>query len=98
MNSPDYSRIQVPVLAFFRLPKALEDQLRLYPPKNAEERTAIEQVYAADMDYVKRSIAKVRSGVPDARVIELVGASHYIFLSNEPDVLREIRAFLATLH
>jgi len=98
MHSPDYSRIRVPVLAFFSLPKALEVQLRLYPPNNEKERNAIEQVYAADMSYVKGSIARLRTGVPDARVVELVGANHYIFLANEPEVLREIRAFLATLH
>jgi len=97
MRSPDYSRIRVPVLAFFSLPKALEVQLRLHPPDNAEERSAIEQVYAADVDYVKRSIARLRAGVPDARVVELVGANHYIFLSNEPEVLGGIRAFLLRL-
>ena len=98
MRRPDYSRIRVPVLAFFALPKPLEDQLQRYQPKNAEERAAIERVYAADVDYAKTSIGKLRSGVPDARVVELVGANHYVFLSNEPEVLREIRPFLADLH
>lgn len=98
MRKPDYSRIRVPVLAFFALPKPLEDQIQRYHPKNAEERAAIEQVYAADVDYAKASISKLRSGVPNARVVELVGANHYVFLSNEPDVLREVRPFLADLH
>jgi len=31
-------------------------------------------------------------------VVELWGADHFVFLSNEVDVLRELRAFLATLH
>jgi hypothetical protein len=86
------------VLAFFALPKPLEDQIQRYHPKNAEERAAIEQVYTADVDYAKASISKLRSGVPNARVVELVGANHYVFLSNEPDVLREVRPFLADLH
>jgi hypothetical protein len=97
MRKPDYSRIRVPVLAFFAEPKPLEDQILRYQPKNAEERAAIEQVYAADMDYAKKSIDKLQSAVP-ARVVELVGANHYVFLSNEADVLREFRTFLGGLH
>jgi len=36
-------------------------------------------------------------GMPTARVIRMPHANHYVFLSNEADVLREIRAFLASL-
>jgi pimeloyl-ACP methyl ester carboxylesterase len=98
MRKPDYSRIRVPVLAFFALPKPLEDQIQTYRPHTAEERAVIEQVYAADVAYARRSIGQLRSGVPEARVVELAGANHYIFLSNEADVLSEIRPFLAGLH
>jgi hypothetical protein len=50
------------------------------------------------MDYAKTSIGRLRNGVPKARVVELAGANHYVFLSNEPEMLREIRLFLADLH
>jgi non-heme chloroperoxidase len=36
-------------------------------------------------------------GVPSARVVRLQNANHYVFQSNEADVLREMNAFLATL-
>jgi hypothetical protein len=64
MHSPDYSRIRVPVLAFFTLPKPLDEQLRLYPPGNEEEGAALKQVYRADLEFAKKSIAKLRNGVP----------------------------------
>jgi hypothetical protein len=35
--------------------------------------------------------------VPGARVVRLERAHHYVFLSNEPDVLRELHAFIAGL-
>ena len=38
------------------------------------------------------------NGVPTARVVRLPGADHFVYLSNEADVLREMRAFLAGLH
>jgi hypothetical protein len=39
----------------------------------------------------------LRAGVPGARIVELPGAELYMFLSNEADIIREIRAFALTL-
>ena len=39
----------------------------------------------------------LRAAVPAAKIVELPGASLYMFLSNEADVIREVRAFAATL-
>jgi pimeloyl-ACP methyl ester carboxylesterase len=36
-------------------------------------------------------------GVPGARVVRLTNADHYVFRSNEADVLREIEAFIGSL-
>ena len=38
------------------------------------------------------------TGVPESRVVRLAHANHYVFLSNEADVLRKMRAFLDSLH
>jgi hypothetical protein len=38
------------------------------------------------------------SGVRSAHVVRLPHTNHYVFLSNEADVLREMHAFLAGLH
>jgi pimeloyl-ACP methyl ester carboxylesterase len=38
-----------------------------------------------------------QSGVTNSRVIEIPGASHYVFQTNEADVLRHMREFLAGL-
>jgi len=93
-RKPDYSGIRVPVLAFVVLPKPLQEQERRYHPRDDAERALMEQLYAADLDVVRGAVAALRAGVPDARVVELPGANHYVFLSNEADVLRETRAFL----
>jgi hypothetical protein len=37
------------------------------------------------------------AGLPSARIVELPGANLYMFLSNEDDVLREVRAFAGTV-
>ena len=55
------------------------------------------RAYLTKLDALKERQAKAfEAAVPTARVIRLPGV-HYIFLSNEPDVLREMRAFLSGL-
>lgn len=41
--------------------------------------------------------AAFEKGVPSARIVRLPHAHHYVFMSNESDVLREMRAFLKDL-
>src|SRR5437016_9030759 len=53
--------------------------------------------YFTNVDLLAEKQAKAfQDGVPGARVIRQRG-THYIFISNESDVLREMGAFLAGL-
>ena len=68
-----------------------------YQPKDAQERAAIEEFDAATEVYDKRyktNLLKAKGGV---HIVDLHQADHYLFLSNEADVLREMRAFIAGL-
>jgi pimeloyl-ACP methyl ester carboxylesterase len=47
--------------------------------------------------FTERQAKAIEDGLPSARVVRLPGANHYVFLSNEDDVLREMRAFLGRL-
>jgi pimeloyl-ACP methyl ester carboxylesterase len=56
------------------------------------------KAYSAAVEALTERQAKAfEKGVPTARMVELSGAHHYVFLSNEADVLREINAFLSRL-
>jgi pimeloyl-ACP methyl ester carboxylesterase len=35
--------------------------------------------------------------VPAARIVDLPGAGHFVFLTRQADVLREMRLFIASL-
>ena len=61
------------------------------------KRAALRQYYEATRAMYTRWQQALLAGVPTARIVELPGANLYMFLSNEGDVLREIRAFAATL-
>jgi non-heme chloroperoxidase len=93
---PDYARIRVPVLAIYRT-TTLEQALKEYPPKNDQERAAFEQAYAGKRAMLSKWQRDLLTGVPTAKIVELPGANLYMFLSNEADVIREVRSFAATL-
>ena len=93
---PAYARIRVPVLAVYRV-TTLEQALRDYQPENDQQRAALVEAYASGRAMLEKWEADLRTAVPDARIVELPGANLYMFLSNEGDVIREIRAFAATL-
>jgi hypothetical protein len=44
-----------------------------------------------------RQAKSVEDGLPGARVVRLAHANHYVFLSNEADVLREMSEFIGRL-
>ena len=65
--------------------------------KSEQERTAVNQGYAAARAMLSKWEGDLRAGVPEAKIVELPGANLYMFLSNEADVIRELRAFAASL-
>jgi pimeloyl-ACP methyl ester carboxylesterase len=91
----DYSNIRVPVLALFEYPRPTGGPE--YQPKNEEERAAIEALSRATASYVDRWVKNLKSGAPGARVVDLPRAGHYVFLTREAEVLRELRRFVASL-
>jgi non-heme chloroperoxidase len=94
----DYSRIRVPVLAFVTFPASAGNLMGgSYLPKNEEERAAMEESFEQVVGFIKQDEKKLQTEVPGAKVIEMPGADHHVFLSNESDILRELRRFLEGL-
>jgi non-heme chloroperoxidase len=93
---PAYARIRAPVLAIYRV-TTLEQALKDYPSETDQQRAALGQAYASRRAMLEKWQADLRTGVPDARIVELPGANLYMFVSNEADIIREVRAFAATL-
>jgi len=79
-----YRKISGPVLAIYALPHDLG-------PNATAAARALDETQAGAQ---ARAFEK---GVPYARVVRLPNASHYVFRSNEADVIREIKTFVAAL-
>jgi len=96
-TKPDYSGIRVPVLALYQRDRPFEEVAAKYAIRTEQERTALRQQYEGTRALYLRWQRDLAAAVPSARIVELPGANLFMFLSNEADVLREIRAFAATL-
>jgi pimeloyl-ACP methyl ester carboxylesterase len=85
-----YNRIPVPVLAIFAMPHDMGPAIN----DNPELRAKFE---AQDTAWVGAQANAFEEGIPTARVVRIPHARHFIFQSNEADVLREIAEFVKRL-
>lgn len=85
-----FTTIKVPVLAIFADPHDFGDTLKDNP-------TARAAFVAANNKNTEQQAVAFERQVPSAHVVRIANANHYVFMSNEADVLREMNAFVATL-
>lgn len=95
--APDYASVTVPALAIY----AFEDSNRPLPrwyDANDEQLKATLAEIARIRDAMKRqNIDSFRRNAGKGRVLELQNSTHYIFLSNQSEVLEAIEDFTAEL-
>jgi pimeloyl-ACP methyl ester carboxylesterase len=85
-----YTRIPVPALAIFACPHNFDPMFR-----NAS--AAKTAMIANDRASCTAQADAFQAGVPSAYIVCLPNADHYVFYSNEADVIREMNAFLVQL-
>ena len=74
--------------------RRIADMSRAAPPSHVP---TLEDLYAADQKYLTQFVGDFQSSLPAARVIKMFGATHNIFISNQADVLFEMRSFMSRL-
>lgn len=92
MGAQKYGAMHVPILAIFACPHNFDfdRSLRNDPAEKAA-------VVASDTVITARQADAFAAGEPSARVVRIANADHYVFNSNEAQVLDEMDHFLAKL-
>ena len=90
-----YTDIPVPALVIFAIPHRLGKWVD--DSTDPKVRGAAKAYSAAEVVLTTRQAKVFEDGVPTAHVVRLRGADHYVYLSNEADVLHEMNSFLSTL-
>jgi pimeloyl-ACP methyl ester carboxylesterase len=84
-----YTEIHGPVLAIFASSSEM--------PPGAENDPAMRAMIAEGEAATELQASAFARGVPQARVVRLRRANHFVFRSNESEVLREMHAFIDSL-
>jgi pimeloyl-ACP methyl ester carboxylesterase len=90
-----YADIPVPALVIFALPHSQAKWVN--DSTDPKVREAAKAFSAVEVALTTRQAKAFEEGVPTAHVVRLPGADHYVYLSNEADVLREMKSFFSTL-
>jgi non-heme chloroperoxidase len=85
-----YTEIKCPVLAIYAFPRNMG-------PISKNDPAAPSTALADKLAEKSAQANAFEAGIPSAHVVRLTNADHYVFRSNEADVLREINAFVAKL-
>ena len=85
-----YTNIQAPILAIFASPHANPELAHMPEDKKKEYISLDQQVSVAQ--------AKAFERLKSAKVVMLPNANHFVFFSNEQEVEKDIRDFVATLN
>jgi pimeloyl-ACP methyl ester carboxylesterase len=91
LGQKKYREIKVPVLAIYADP---HDLSKLPPEFGAAGRAAMAKY---DVDYTATYSNAFEAGVPSAHVVRIPNADHFVFQSNEAQVLKEMDAFIGNL-
>jgi pimeloyl-ACP methyl ester carboxylesterase len=85
-----YTRIPVPILAIVVCPHTFNGAI-------SKDSTGKAAMVADDLSRCTAQADAFTAGVPSAHVVRLPDADHYVFRSNEAEVIREMNAFLEKL-
>lgn len=94
---PDYTKVKAPALA---IDAVLDSAPQLFPrwaKLSDSARAQGRRFYAGISAWGSEQRELFHKGVPNARVLELHGANHYVFYSNRTDVVRAMREFLGPI-
>ncbi|MFZ1945107.1 MAG: alpha/beta hydrolase [Acidobacteriaceae bacterium] len=85
-----YTEVHVPILAIFADPHDFGQEFKSDPAARAA-------AIANDLASTTTQAKAFQAGNPSAHVVLIPNANHYVFKSNEAEVLRDMNAFLAKL-
>lgn len=95
---PDYRAFRVPALAINAIPRDAQDSMRpWFDRADPVLRRNVQRFYEVTVAIREAQKRDFLEGVARSRAVDLLGAKHFVFGSNEADVLAEIDAFVAEL-
>jgi len=89
-----YTEIRALILSIFAIPHSDPPWLATAKDDVREKTKAFNQQFGA---LAEQQVRAFEEGLPDAHVVRIPNAHHYVFMTNEAHVLPEMRAFIAQI-
>jgi non-heme chloroperoxidase len=93
MGKQKYTNLSVPALGIF----AVMDDPGSANMEDPEARANAESYIWFQNERAARQVVQFERDLPQGRVVRIERADHYVFLSNESEVLEELNAFITSL-
>jgi pimeloyl-ACP methyl ester carboxylesterase len=97
ITAPDYAAVKIPALAIYAFEAAGESLPPWYDANDRELLANLAERARLTNEMKRRSIELFRQGVEKGQVLEMQDAAHYIFQSNQRQVLDAIEKYIAGL-
>ncbi len=94
-ESAQFTRIRAPVLAIYGSPTTAAEKYPWWNELDSAGQRQADVRFEVERAILGRQHERVKHEVQGARVIEIPGGRHYVFLNEGPEVVHEMRVFLA---
>jgi non-heme chloroperoxidase len=95
VEHPDYKSVHAPVLAVYAVQQTPEQLFPWYGSLDKEARGALDSVFGIWRQFAAEQRDLLRTEIPAARVVEVQGANHYLFISNREQLIDVVSSFLS---
>ncbi len=89
----DFSLITAPVLGIFEA-WTIKTHPQYYYYLSKEKQAEFDNAFAPIYEWRERRLGEFRTQIKNCRIIEMPDVNHYVFITKEADVAREMREFL----
>ncbi len=93
----EFTKIHAPVLAIYRVPSSSEEKYPFFLSLDSLGRQKAVHRFLDERSVMNAQRAKFRMALPKAKVLEIIGGRHYVFLTHASEVTHEMRLFLSSL-
>ncbi len=93
-QSPPFASIHAPALAIYAIPRSGREVLAIYDLVDAAAQRKADTVWPNRVVSVRAAERQFKDGVRNRKVLEIPGASHYVFFTHPSETARAIRQFL----
>lgn len=94
IEAPEWTKVSTPALAIYAVPEDAADVLPWLRPSTPGWSSAQDLVKTVYLPFYRAQRERFRKQMRAGRVLELLGANHYLFLTHGAQVAQAIREFL----